>query len=277
MIAYVVTGYGLNCEEETAHAYRAVGMEARIVHAQDLFAGDVSLTGASVVHLSGGFSFGDDLGSGKVFANRVRLERRPSGSTLLDELAAFVTDGGFLVGICNGFQILVKSGILPNVGQAHDLEVTLTHNDSGHFEDRWVRCRGLASPSPAFADGDLLDLPVRHAEGKLVTRDARVREAILEKRLVALAYVDAELRPAHAYPENPNGSELACAGLTDPTGRVLGMMPHPEAFLLPHLHPGWAERARAGALPERGDGLSIFENIARAADPQRRKKETSLS
>lgn len=266
MTAFVVTGYGLNCEEETAHAYRKAGLDARIVHAADLFSGAVSLAKATIVHLSGGFSFGDDLGSGRVFANRMTMEKRPSGTTLLHELAAFTKDGGYLYGVCNGFQILVKAGLLPNIGGDFAKEVTLTHNDSGRFEDRWVTCGAPDSPSPAFRGRKTpFSFPARHAEGKLVTRDPAIRAALVEKKLVALTYLDGALAPAHDYPHNPNGSELACAGLTDPTGRVLGTMPHPEAFLVPTLHPDFYRRERDGDVGEAGDGLLVFQNLVAAA------------
>lgn len=278
MTALVVTGFGLNCEEETAHAYRTAGLDATIVHAADLFAGDVSLAKASIVHLSGGFSFGDDLGSGRVFANRLRMQKLPSGSTLLRELSAFTNDGGYIYGVCNGFQILVKSGLLPNLGGDHAPEVTLTHNDSGHFEDRWVVCGAPESPSPAFRGKEgPFAFPARHAEGKLVTRDASIREALVTKKLVALTYLDGALAPAVDYPENPNGSELSCAGLTDPTGRVLGTMPHPEAFLLPQLHPAFHTRARHGLASDVGDGLVVFRNLVAAATRTRARATKDLS
>ncbi len=260
MTVYVVTGFGLNCEEETSAAYRKAGEDTCIVHASDLFAGKVSLGRASIVHLSGGFSFGDDLGSGRVFVNRMKLEKRASGSTLRDELRAFVRDGGFVYGVCNGFQILVKSGLLPNLSGDAEPEVTLTHNDSGRFEDRWVLCRAEPSPSPALREIDTLALPVRHGEGKLVIRDEAVKRALVDKRLVALTYVEDDGKTlATEYPANPNGSELSCAGLTDPTGRVLGTMPHPEAFLEPWLAPTGAR------TPDGPTGLSLFRNLVTAA------------
>ncbi len=278
MTALVLTGFGLNCEEETSHAYVMAGLDTRIVHVSDLFSGAVSLAGASIVHLSGGFSFGDDLGSGRVLANRLRLEKLPSGSTLLHELRAFTADGGLVFGVCNGFQILVKAGLLPNIGGDFDPEVTLTHNDSGRFCDRWVTCGAPTSPSPAFVGRETFELPVRHGEGKLVTRDADVARAIAEQRLVALTYVDPARGNANAtdYPANPNGSELSCAGLTDPTGRVVGAMPHPEAHLVPYLHPAWAKRTRDGTLPEIGDGLVIFRNLVAAARGSGRTKKEAL-
>lgn len=265
MTVYVVTGFGLNCEEETSAAYRKAGEETCIVHAADLFSGKVSLRKASIVHLSGGFSFGDDLGSGRVFVNRMKLEKRASGSTLLGELRAFVRDGGFVYGVCNGFQILVKSGLLPDVSGDGEPEVTLTHNDSGHFEDRWVLCRAESSPSPALRGIGTIALPVRHGEGKLVVREEAVRKALVERKLVALTYVEEDgTTLATAYPANPNGSELSCAGLTDATGRVLGTMPHPEAFLEPWLAPSSVSTgARTSA--DRPTGLALFRNLVMAA------------
>ncbi len=266
MRVLVLTGYGLNCEEETAAAYWLAGADACIVHASDLFRGVVTLDPFSIVHLSGGFSFGDDLGSGQVLANRMRFEPLPSGGTLLSELARFRDRGGLVYGVCNGFQVLVKSGLLPNLAGRLEQEVTLAHNDSGRFEDRWVRCLVSSRRSPAFAGLLALELPVRHGEGKLVTRDPSVSEALLRDGLVCLTYADpGEGQPTQTYPDNPNGSELACAGLVDTTGRVLGTMPHPEAYLSPELHPAWPTRARRGALPEHGEGLRIFQNLVLAA------------
>jgi phosphoribosylformylglycinamidine synthase subunit PurQ / glutaminase len=270
MMVLVITGCGLNCEEETAAAYRKSGADARIVHAGDLFAGTVSLASTSVIHLSGGFSFGDNLGSGRVFVNRMRRELRANGSTLQVELAAFVADGGHLVGVCNGFQILVKSGFLPNVGGNFAIEATLTHNDSGNFEDRWVHCVAAESPSAAFRSSPRIDLPVRHGEGKLVVRDSQIRQALIAKRLVALTYANADGTPAEQYPNNPNGSELACAALCDPTGRVLGMMPHPEAYLEHYLHPNpvcFVSNAAGASSHSVPTGLQIFQNIVHSAAP----------
>lgn len=280
MTALVVTGFGLNCEEESLAAYRKASAPARIVHAADLFSGSLSLRDASIVHLSGGFSFGDDLGSGRVFANRMRLGRLPSGSTVLRELAAFVADGGLVFGVCNGFQILVRAGLLPNLGGTFEAEVTLAHNDSGRFEDRWVSCVAGPSPTTAFRGAPRFDLPVRHGEGKLVTRDDDVRDELVRQRLVALQYADAS-GAQQAYPANPNGSALACAALTDPTGRVVGAMPHPEAYLRPELHPAWPTRApRDGERDgdsnanHEADGLRVFQNLVAAARASGRLKDS---
>ena len=260
----VLTGFGINCEEEMAAAWRLAGAEATVCHLNDLFVGRAALEEYDALALPGGFSFGDDLGSGKVLANLVRLRRLDSGRTLLDELERFLGDGKLVLGICNGFQVLVKLGLLPNAGGRWEQEATLARNDSGRFEDRW--CEHVVSPrsrSPFLAGLERIRLPVRHGEGRLVVRDERVREAIVERGLDCLAYADHDGRPTGRYPENPNGSELACAALSDPSGQVLGMMPHPEAFLSLYNDPTWPQLRRAGARSEEGQGLRIFHNAVR--------------
>jgi len=260
--ALVITGYGINCQEELAAAYRLAGAEADIVHFNELAAGPRGLAGYDVVNVPGGFSFGDDLGAGKALANKMRFCKRADGRTLLDDLAGHIRGGGFVLGICNGFQILVKSGLLPNLGGSFEQEVSLIVNDSGKFEDRWVHCRASQpTHTPFLEDIDVIPLPVRHKEGKLVCRDDEVRAAILEKGLCALRYCDADGNIAADYPALPNGAEMSCAALADPTGRVLGMMPHPEAFLTIYNHPDWARRRPAGDANEAGEGLRLFRNI----------------
>ena len=252
MKAFGVTGYGVYCEEETAAAYRRAGAEAEIVHAEDLFSGARPLSAAAIVHITGGFSFGDNLGSGRVFATRLRYDRRGRGSTLAEELLAWTRGGGQLIGVCNGFQILVKSGLLPNLSGKLLQELTLAPNTPSGFVDRWVRCRVAESPSPAFAGVSTIDLPIRHGEGRLLYANDEIAAAAAA--LVPLRYA-AELDGRQS---TPNGSTCAAAALTDPTGRVLGMMPHPEAFLDACLHPN---RGQAPAVT----GQPVFDNIVAAA------------
>ncbi len=281
--ALVMTGFGINCQEEMAAAYRLAGAEADIVHFNELLAGKAAIRGYDVINFPGGFSFGDDLGAGKALANKMRFCKLASGRTLLDEIGDHVAAGGFVLGVCNGFQILVKSGLLPNVGGTFEQEVSLIVNDSGKFEDRWVHCRieqpalspflGSTPPhdlasweakvgsSPPAQKPTILSLPVRHKEGKLVCRDDAIRGAILEQGLCALRYCDADGAVATEYPALPNGAEFSCAALTDPTGRVLGMMPHPEAFLAVVNHPDWARRREAAGGTEEGEGLRLFRNV----------------
>lgn len=261
--ALVLTGFGINCEEELAAAYRLAGAEPEIAHLNQVLRGAVALERFQVLNFPGGFSFGDDLGSGKVLANRVRLRRLPTGEMLLEAIRAFVGSGGFVLGICNGFQALVKLGLLPATLGDDSQEVTLARNDSGLFEDRWVECAvNPASPTPFLRGLGRLRLPVRHGEGKLVLRDGAVSDRIRAQALDCLTYCDEQGARTDRYPANPNGSALACAALTDRTGRILGLMPHPEAALSLYNDPCWPQLFRANpGISEAGQGLRLFRNI----------------
>ncbi len=260
--ALVVTGFGINCEEEMAAAYRLAGAKADIVHLNQVFKERVSIHDYDILNFPGGFSFGDDLGSARVLSNKFKFKKMASGKHFIDDLAEFLQNKKFIIGVCNGFQALVKMGLLPNIGGNFDQEVTLTHNDSGKFEDRWVTCGINPNSSSPFLNGlQKIDLPVRHGEGKLVIRDDGVRRAIIEKNLNCLTYLDPEGNSTGEYPYNPNGSELNCAGLIDPGGRVLGLMPHPEAYLSFYNHPAWTRKKQRGINSEEGEGLQIFKNI----------------
>jgi len=261
--ALVITGFGINCEEEMAAAWTLAGATPRIVHLNEVLAGAVSIHDYQVLSLPGGFSFGDDLGSGKVLANKIRFAPLPSGQTLLAEIRCFLGAGGFILGICNGFQALVKMGLLPDVGGVQDQEVTLTTNKSGIFENRWVHCKVRAGTHTPFLRGlGVLPLPVRHGEGRLLVKDEALRAAIVAGGLDCMAYCTPEGELTGEYPANPNGADLHCAALTDATGQVLGMMPHPEAFLSLYNHPDWpALRRRDRDISEDGAGLRIFRNL----------------
>ncbi len=264
--ALVVTGFGINCEEETAAAFARAGARPTLGSVRDLVAGDVELAAHRILCLPGGFSFGDDLGAGRVLANTLSYHRGRGGRPFLEELRSFVDRGGFVLGICNGFQALVRMGLLPNTRGASEPEATLTRNDSGRFEDRWVTCVARGR-SPAFPAPGALRLPVRHGEGKLVFADDRVRCDVIEQELDVLAYADERLEPTARYPDNPNGSELACAALTDPSRRVLGLMPHPEANLWHTNDPCWPlERRRQPDRGDEGEGLAVFRNLVRWAE-----------
>jgi len=259
--ALILTGFGINCQDELAAAWHLAGAEADIVHFNELLAGSQSIEGYDVINFPGGFSFGDDLGAGRALANKMRFCKLSSGRTMLDELKDHLAGGGFVLGICNGFQILVKSGLLPNIGGTYEQEVSLIGNDSGKFEDRWCHCRVVQPVRSPFMNGlESLELPVRHKEGKLVIRDEAIRKAIVEQGLCAMQYADADGGIATTYPALPNGAELSCAALSDPSGQVLGMMPHPEAFLSLYNHPDWARRREAGGSEE-GEGLRFFQNM----------------
>jgi phosphoribosylformylglycinamidine synthase I len=256
-MALVLTGYGINCDIETAHAFRLAGAEPERLHMNDIIRNSKILDTFQILALPGGFSFGDDIASGKVFANKIRYN-------LLGPLRDFISQGKLVIGICNGFQSMVKLGILPGFGGRYmeSQETTLTFNNSGRFEDRWVRLRPDPSSRCIFTRGiDSLYLPVRHGEGKFIADSAETLKRLNEGNQIALQYADSEGNPTQEYPWNPNGSVDAVAGICDETGRVFGMMPHPEAFLHRTNHPRWTRED----LPEEGQGLAIFRNAVEYA------------
>lgn len=247
--ALVLTGYGINCDMEMQYAFRLAGAEAERVHLNDLINGIKKLSDYHVFALPGGFSFGDDIASGKVLANMLRYH-------LWDQIHQFIDDGKLIIGICNGFQVMVKMGLIPAFNHDYSTQVvTLTFNDSGRFEDRWVYLKGNNKSRCVFTKGiERIYLPVRHGEGKFVVKNHEVLEG-LRKGHIVFQYVDKQGRLA-GYPYNPNGSIDNIAGICDETGRVFGMMPHPEAFLHRTNHPAWTRLA----LPEEGAGVAIFRN-----------------
>ncbi|HPR17966.1 MAG TPA: phosphoribosylformylglycinamidine synthase subunit PurQ [Candidatus Cloacimonadota bacterium] len=275
--ALVVTGFGINCEEEMAAAYRLAGAEAVICHLNDVFAGKISIRDFDVLNFPGGFAFGDDLGSGKVLSNKMKFKKMPDGSLFLDEIRKFLSEGKFILGVCNGFQFLVKMGLLPDVEGKWQQEVTLTRNNSAKFEDRWVWCKVNPNSKTPFLKGiDVLPLPVRHGEGKLIIGDEKIEKGILEKGLNCLSYCDAEGNVTGEYPLNPNGADLNCAGLTNETGQVFGLMPHPEAFLSLYNHPNWGQLKRRNPnVSEDGEGLKIFKNIVEYIISRKERKDAN--
>jgi phosphoribosylformylglycinamidine synthase subunit PurQ / glutaminase len=249
--AIVLTGYGINCDGETEAAFARAGSQARRVHLNDLIAAPVLLEQSHILAVPGGFSFGDDVASGKILANRLRCR-------LGEPLRKFIADGKLVIGICNGFQVLVKMGILPLFDGAFSQEATLTHNDSGRFENRWVHLEVDDDTRCAWLRGiQHLELTVRHGEGKFIPRDGKVLERLRQNGQVALRYCKPDGQPARgAFPWNPNGSVDDIAGICDPSGRVFGLMPHPEAYVERTHHPRWTREF----LPEEGSGLQIFRN-----------------
>jgi phosphoribosylformylglycinamidine synthase subunit PurQ / glutaminase len=261
----VLSGLGINCERETAAAFRLAGATADIIHINALCANTAPLHEAQILAFPGGFSFGDRLGAGQALANRIRHRKLPNGQTLLGELVRFVETGGFVLGICNGFQILAKLGLVPNTGGNCIQEVALAENASARFENRWCHL-ALTQEGPMgfFAHLGQIELPARHGEGRLVFRDEIVRQAVIDQSLDWLTYSMADGSPAAGFPENPNGADLACAGLSDPTGRVIGLMPHPEGYVSPYTHYDWPRRRREGRnMIHEGDGLRFIRTLVR--------------
>ena len=257
--AIVITGNGTNCEREAAEACRLGGFDASIVHIADLVSGQVSLDTYHFLNLTGGFLDGDDLGSAKVQANRLRYGRvAGSGERLADQLGRFIERGRPILGVCNGFQLMVKMGLLPDLSGTRGQEATLTFNDSGRFEDRWVRL-SLEESSPCIFTKGIqgLTLPVRHGEGKFVVADPSVLERLKAGRLLVMRYADpSDGKATMEYPHNPNGSMEAAAGVCSPSGLLFGLMPHPEAYLHRINHPRWTRED----LPEEGAGVAMFRN-----------------
>ncbi len=260
--AIVTTGYGTNCEMEMAHACRVAGADVvDVVHLSDILDGSVRITDYHFLNLPGGFLDGDNLGAAQAGAHRLRHARiKGSGERLMDQLLEFVDRGGLVLGVCNGFQLMVKTGLLPGFdGNYEDRLVSLTWNDSGRFEDRWITCRVPEDCQCVFTRGmDTIELPIRHGEGKFMTLDDSVLERIEKEGLVAVRYVDPDSKePTQEYPKNPNGSVNAIAGICDPTGRLMGLMPHPEAFHHFTNHPRWT---RGEYQQEEGAGIQMFRN-----------------
>ena len=239
----VITGYGTNSHLETAHAARLAGADrADVVHFSDIVTARVRLDDYHFLIFPGGFLDGDDLGAAQTASLRWRYLVDEAGTPLIESLTRFLDDGKLVLGICNGFQLLVKLGVLPSLdGARFERQVSLSHNDSARYEDRWVSLRPNEKSPCVFTRGlGMLAMPVRHGEGKLVTRDAATLQRLQDENLIALQYADpATGQPTQEYPLNPNGSPLGIAGLTDPSGRVLGLMPHPEAFHHVTNHPAW--------------------------------------
>ena len=242
---------GTNCDEEAAYAWQLAGAEAETWHVGRVLESPEGLDAFQVLTLPGGFSHGDDLGSGKILATRL-------GTVLGDPLRRLLDRGGLVLGICNGFQVLVKAGLLP--GRPEAGAATLTHNDSGHFESRWARLLPAPGPCPFLDDDRPIELPVAHGEGKFVLADPDGLAKLEAAGQVVLRYADPDGRPTADYPANPNGSTGAIAGVCDPTGRVFGLMPHPERYVDPLHHPRWTRRGLGGEA----DGLRIFRNAVKA-------------
>ncbi len=241
---------GINCDEETFYAFEKAGAECRMVHVNQLRSGEEKLSAYQILALPGGFSYGDDVHSGKILA--VEL-----ASFLREQLLAFVNDGKLVLGICNGFQVLVRTGLLPDRSPGA-IKATLMFNDSSHFECRWVNL-SIERSHCVFTrgmEGSVINIQVAHGEGKFYTDTATMQD-IENREQVVFRYTDAGGRPTMNYPDNPNGSLNAVAGICDSTGRIMGMMPHPERYVEKKQHPNWRRLTHADNAP---DGLVIFQN-----------------
>mgnify|MGYP005834409305 CR=1 FL=1 len=261
---------GTNCDQETAFAFQRAGAETAILHINRLLEDPAQFRRYQILCIPGGFSYGDDVAAGRILANQIRHH-------LAEHLAEFKAAGKLILGICNGFQVLIKSSVLLEPDAEGGSLATLTWNDSGKFEDRWVRLRVDGTKCALLRGIESLYLPVAHAEGKFVPRDDQVLERLRASGQLVLRYgaLDqvaggqarglatsatalggAATSDSVPYPDNPNGSVADVAGVCDATGRVLGLMPHPERHMDPTQHPRWT-RGEAGTA---GDGMRIFTN-----------------
>ncbi|MDD3844738.1 MAG: phosphoribosylformylglycinamidine synthase subunit PurQ [Syntrophorhabdaceae bacterium] len=258
----VVFGNGINCENETAHANRLAGFVPELVHIDEFVERPGMIHRYTFINFPGGFLDGDDLGSAKAQAVKWKyLEMAGTGRRFLDELVKFVENGKIIIGICNGFQLLVKTGLLPALGKTYGKQsATLAANDLGRFEDRWVCLKANRFSHCIFTrDMDRIYLPVRHGEGKCIVDSAESLSAMKEGGNIVLQYADSAGEVSMSYPDNPNGSAEAIAAICDDTGRVFGLMPHPEAFVDRTQHPRWTREE----ISSEGDGLKIFRNACK--------------
>jgi phosphoribosylformylglycinamidine synthase subunit PurQ / glutaminase len=245
---------GTNCDQETGYAFELAGASAQAVHVNELIAQPNMLADYQILALPGGFSYGDDISAGKILANQLVHHFR-------GQVREFIDADKLVLGICNGFQVLVKAGILPGLNYAADngtaQQATITYNDSDKFEDRWVYLAAGTDKCVFINPGQRIYLPVAHGEGKVCFADDQLLEQARADGQVAFRYVTQDGQFGD-YPANPNGSVDHIAGLCDPTGRVLGLMPHPERFVHRTHHPRWTRENITQA-----DGLSIFVNAVK--------------
>jgi phosphoribosylformylglycinamidine synthase len=236
---------GTNRDVDTRIAFEMVGATVFSAPVSELFRKEKRLSDYHIAVIPGGFTYGDDISAGRIMANEIRLR-------LGEDIKKFVDDGRLVLGICNGFQVLVKTGILPGIAGRSAQPVTLTNNDSGKFECRWVYLKVNEKSPCVFTKGiDRIYVPIAHGEGKLVTEPA-----LLEKLNIVVQYVDEKGKAGAGYPYNPNGSVKDIAGICDATGRIFGLMPHPEDFIRWTQHPRWTREKKREDLY----GLQVFTN-----------------
>ena len=262
----VLTGYGLNCDHETAYGFELAGAKSHRIHINSLIDGSVTLDDFQIMAFGGGFSWGDDHGAGVIQALRMR-------TSIGRQINDFVEKGNLIIGICNGFQTLVNMGLLPGFNDsaptAESLRqaVALTYNDCGNFRDEWIKMKTCPESPCIFTRGlNELELPIRHGEGKFIT-DNEIVDRLFENHQVVLQYTRDDGETAGGeFPFNPNGSLRDIAGICDATGRIFGLMPHPEGYNHWTNHPDWMRRKevlrRRGEQPPPGltPGIQIFKN-----------------
>lgn len=250
--AIVLRAAGINCDMETCYALELAGATVQSLHINRIIENKDLLENFQIIVFPGGFSYGDDVAAGKILSNQIIHH-------LAESLKKFIDDSKLVLGICNGFQVLVKTGILPGNGTLGRQEsVTITYNNSGKFEDRWVYLAPQTKKCVFIEPERQIYLPIAHGEGKVVTKDKATLEELESAGHIAFRYVDKNGQQGD-YPINPNGSMNSIAGLTDTTGRVMGLMPHPERFIRHTQHPHWSRLENKDAA----DGMTIFNNAVK--------------
>ena len=258
--ALVVAGYGLNCEEETAFAFNHVGFDAQIMHINDLIENPEALNAYQVLTVPGGFSYGDDTGSGNAFAQKMRL-------TLGNSLKEFVARDTLTIGICNGCQVVVNLGLAPACNNNYGVrQVAVTHNASARYQCRWIDMKVENTNSPWLQNIKTLHIPVAHGEGRFMMDDTTLK-TLQDNKQIALRYTKDGKAANGEFPYNPNGSTDDIAGITDESGRVLVLMPHPERGMFAWQRDDYAalkDKARrdGNTLSDNADGLTLFQNAA---------------
>ena len=243
--ALMLRAPGTNRDGDTQIAFEMAGAKVDSALVTELFRKEKRLSDYHIAVIPGGFTYGDDISAGRIMANEIRLR-------LGEDIKKFVEDGRLILGICNGFQVLVKTGILPGIPGQGAQPVTLTNNDSGKFECRWVYLKVNKKSPCVFTRGMKgMYVPIAHGEGKLAAAPG-----VLEKLNIVVQYVDEQGNTGTGYPANPNGSAKDIAGICDASGRIFGLMPHPEDFIRWTQHPRWTREKPRKA----GDGLQIFVN-----------------
>lgn len=257
----VLTGYGINSEEETSFAFEQAGFQSQIRHINDLIENPKELEDTQVLCIPGGFSYGDDTGSGNAFAQKMRL-------TLWDHLKKFVERDTLTLGICNGCQIVANLGLAPAIDNKYgERFVAVTHNLTARYQCRWVDVSVQSSKSPWLSGIEKMHIPVAHGEGRFMM-DESILATLKDNKQIALRYIKPDGEKANGeFPFNPNGATDDIAGMTDPSGRVLALMPHPERGMFTWQRDDYAEqkdkaRRDGRTLPETADGIRIFENAA---------------
>jgi len=258
--ALILTGFGLNCDNETAHVFELAGAKAHKIHINRLISGKVKLEDFQILVFGGGFSWGDDHGAGVIQALKLK-------DHIGQDLLSFVEQGKLVLGICNGFQALVNLGLLPGFDNDYTRRtVAITYNDCGNFRDQWVHLAvNRKSPCVFTKDIDIADFPIRHGEGKVIA-DKNIVDTLISNNQIVFQYSDKSGTPANGnFPLNPNGSMEDIAGICDPTGRIFGLMPHPEAYNHFTNHPDWTRkvqiRKREGkTLETETIGVKLFKN-----------------